>query len=201
MSLNSRTIPTKKIAARRFARDREGRPVLPRVVERRPRPGDIHPLDRKHLALFLRYQPTDYLYGLKQVELRPRLTEEIGRPFGYYSPSEKAIVLYSVPAQEWHFPAPGPRAVAQFVACGATVTEEEGGSVRVCWTDPIDAAYFLYREVLLHELGHHYDYQYRHKRKYPSGRIYEETSANRHAMRLGRRPVFALRHRLKADTN
>lgn len=199
MSLNERNDPTKSIAANRFPRDRERRLILPRVIERRPKPGDIHPVDKRHLALFLRYQPIDYLYGLKRVELRARLTGEIGLPYGYYSGREKTIVLYSVPPTEWRFPTLGPHSIARFMSYGATVVEEESGTW-ARWPAPIDAAYFLYRHVFLHELGHHYDYQYRHKRKYPRGRIYAETSANRHAMHLGRRPVFALRYKLEASS-
>ncbi len=104
MSLNSRSEPTKIIAARRFPRDREGRPILPRVIKRAPRPGDVHPLTRQHISNFLRYLPVDYVYGLRRVELRGRTSEEIGDPYGYYLNGEKTIVLFSVPPDLWQFP-------------------------------------------------------------------------------------------------
>jgi hypothetical protein len=196
MAMNFRDEPTKRIARRRFPRNREGYPVLPRIIERPPRHGDIHPLDRQHLARLLRHQPVDYVYGLKRIELLPRQTQEIGRPLGSYVPREKAILLYSLPETGWRFTSLSPSCIAALRAHGAQVVEGDG--VQVSWLCLRELAYFMYM-VLLHELGHHHDYQYRQKRKWPHGRTFEERSADLHAARLDRRGVFHLWDTLERD--
>jgi hypothetical protein len=186
MSWNTRLLPTKRLAASRVERDREGQPLLlPRVVERRPRQGDVHPLNNKYLSALLRYQRIDYLYGLRQIELRPRVSAQVGDPYGLYRRRERLIVLYSVPPARWRFPALGPSQRRNFEAYDAVVSEETDG-VWVAWPRLFDLAFFTYQEVLLHELGHHHDYQYRHKRKLPRGRRWKEESAEEHKWRLSK---------------
>ena len=54
------------------------------------------------------------------------------------------------------------------------------------WPRLFDAAFFMYQHVLLHELGHHHDFQYRHKRALPGARRWKEVSAEEHKWRLAR---------------
>ncbi len=185
MSRNDRLLPTRKLAASRIQCDRNGKLVLPRVIERRPRHGDIHPLNRTSLLSVLRYQRIDYLYGLRRIELRPRVSKQVGDPYGFYLGAEKLIVLYSVPPTRWHFPARGPYVRRNYEAYDAVVSEESDGAY-VSWPRLFDLAFFMYQEVLLHEMGHHHDFQYRHKRKLPRGRRWEEVSAEHHSWRLSK---------------
>jgi len=89
------------LATRRFPRDRDGGALFPRIVERRPRPGDVHPLAYGYLSALLNYQRVDYVYGLRKIELRPRVSSQVGDPYGFYRRSERLIVLYSVPPSRW----------------------------------------------------------------------------------------------------
>jgi hypothetical protein len=52
-------------AWRLMPRDDDGAIVYPRVVVRKPRPGDIHSLPRRDWPLLLRCLPLEYLYGLR----------------------------------------------------------------------------------------------------------------------------------------
>ena len=58
---------------------------LPRVVARKPRHGDVHPLSPTAIRAFLRALPAAQLEGLARIELRARIAE-VGRP----SPSTAA---------------------------------------------------------------------------------------------------------------
>lgn len=188
MAQSYRSDLTKVIAATRFPRDREGRPILPRVVERTPRQGDIHPLQREHITAFLNRLPIDYVYGLRRVELRAR-TDEIGCPFGYYRRKEKTVVLYSVPSDIWIVPA-DKISKETFESYGAEVriTDE---SAEIHWKNLEDLAYFLHYIVFLHELGHHFHNQYRSRNKHPRYYAAQEASADRHALKLEKRNIFA----------
>jgi hypothetical protein len=185
MSRNTRLLPTRGLAANRIERDRSEKPVLPRIVERRPKEGDVHPLTSKYLSALLRYQRIDYLYGLRQIELRSRVSHQVGDPYGFYRRREKLIVLYSVPPTRWHFPALGAHQRRNFEGYDAVVSEEPD-AICVTWLHLFDLAFFMYQEVLLHELGHHHDFQYRHKRKLPRGRRWKELSAEEHKWRLSK---------------
>jgi hypothetical protein len=195
MAYNYRLEPTNRIAQRRFPRDREGRLILPRVVERNPAPGDVHPLSRAHLIPLLRHQPADYVYGLTRVELRPRVGA-VADPFGYYLPKARIVVLYSVPATEWRLRGSSNYWCSLYRHHGAAVEVQDAETV-IQWRGRLDLAYFMYREVFLHELGHHHDEQFRHKRRYPRGLRYEERSADLHAFRLAKRQVFAYWHEVE----
>jgi hypothetical protein len=80
-------------AARGIGRDEEGELSLPRIIVRKPRRGDIHPLPKSILVRLLKHVPVEYFYGLSRIELRAR-QGKIGDPFGAYGRDEKAIILY-----------------------------------------------------------------------------------------------------------
>jgi hypothetical protein len=158
-----------------------------RVIERRPAHGDIHPLSGKHLRRIIPGIYKRYFYGLVSVELLPRNGDAIGRPYGEYLNDERKIRLYSVPFPEWRFS--GRTAVGLFDVHGAVVSRE-GDSTIVRWPSPLDLAYFMYREVFLHELGHHFHNRYRTKRHHPRTPAAKEASAERHAEWLGKLRAF-----------
>jgi hypothetical protein len=122
---------------------------------------------------------------LRRIELRSRISNDVGAPYGRYWPGEQFIILYSVPADRWRFDAMSAAAAEAFRSYDAIVTLEDAAAY-VAWSRRFDLAYFFYQEVLLHDLGHHHDFQYRHKRKLPGGRRLKEHSAEQHKRRLSR---------------
>ncbi len=181
MSKSFHTDPPEIIADRRHARDAEGRAALPRLIERKPYPGDVHPLNKKVLRGALRRVPEKYLYGLAQIELRAR-SSDIGHPFGVYLPDEKAILLYSLP-EVWHLPRAGSWLLNSLHRFYADVREVEDG-LEVRWPEEGFIAVWFFYAVLAHELGHHYAEQYRRKNRQPVGVVHEEIVAGLHARRI-----------------
>jgi hypothetical protein len=170
VSRSYRTAPDCVLADRRVAHRDDGTLVSPRIVSRDPRQGDVHPLTKSGLTTTLDLIPATYLYGLSRIELLP-LTAEIGQPFGRYRPSEKSIVLYSLPLR-WEVGISAEVARREVGKAGARVTTE-GGLTVVTWDDHVLMSFWFLFEVLLHELGHHYRHQYRFRRG-PVGRTRDE---------------------------
>ena len=82
---NSRnTAPEATQAAWGIGRTPEGKRRLPPIIARKPRRGDEHPISTSELERFLAGTGTEYLYGLKRIELRARVSESVGDPFGCY---------------------------------------------------------------------------------------------------------------------
>lgn len=67
-----------------------------RIIVKKPRIGDIHPISKTEILEYLEALPPEYLYHLKTIELLPRVHEP-GQPYGNYISAEKRIVLYSHP--------------------------------------------------------------------------------------------------------
>ena len=186
MSRSRNTEKKSVYAARRIARDEDGSPVIPRVIVRRARRGDIHPLPGQILRDFLKLVPIEYLYGLRDIELRARESEEIGRPFGYYRPSEKAIVLYSLPWSWRHLRLSRSMQNSIELYKGIIRRNDQDKFVDVEGPDRIRYGMWFYTEVVLHELGHHIRNQYRRSRGRLGRRIDEEIIADLHGERLMR---------------
>ncbi len=66
----------------------------PRIIERRPRKGDIHPFTKKEIRELFNDIPPEYLYKLKTIELMPRTNNGISLIGKYYA-NEQKIVIYS----------------------------------------------------------------------------------------------------------
>ena len=128
----------------------------------------------------LKMKPVEYIYGLQQVELRPRV-EGVGDPFGYYDIDAKHIILYSLPLI-WRLPRASDE-LTGLVPYGANVEREES-VMTITWTNPEDLAAFFYCNVFTHELGHHYSHQWRRKRKTPPFGRAQETVADLHTRKL-----------------
>lgn len=167
MAHSFRTARERYQASWSIARDRSGRPVLPRVVQHPSRPGDVHPLDRKALIKLLPTVPLRFLHGLSRIEIRARESSDVGAPYGLYKPHYKLIRLYSTPFPDW--PAT-PTAVIKpksiFGICGVSIVERDG-QFFFRWPTRTALARFYFVGVFAHELGHHHVYQYRHKRPLP----------------------------------
>jgi hypothetical protein len=105
--------------------------------------------------------PLQYLYGLRRIELRPRQSNRIGKPFAFYSVGDKSIILYSLPIV-WRLdsiPARFQRVLEAYDA----IVEKSADSVIVRWPDQAKMSIWYWTDVLMHELGHHFMHQYRHK--------------------------------------
>jgi hypothetical protein len=179
-------------AAVRRANHEGSRPTLvPRIVERKPRQGDEHPLSAHALRNALRDVPVEYLYGLNRIELRAR-SGRAGDPFAVYWPDEKIIILYSLPPH-WIWPGGilGSRVASRMRSFFASLTTTPEG-LEVAWPSRACVALWFYAEVLGHELGHHYRHQYRYRRR-GARRGEEEIIAMIHSNRFYRRLLRRIR--------
>ena len=188
LTLMARSYRTQKpsvLAKTRVPRTDDGAVVLPRIIERKPRLGDSHPLSRRSLAKLLSNAPVEYLFGLERIELRARMGSTVGEPFGKYLRDERAIILYSLPSH-WVWPpvtstSPLIVRMRQFFA----EVEIRDNATYVSWPVPEVRMMWFYVEVLAHELGHHYRHQYRNRRKRAGSRE-EELIAALHSSRFYR---------------
>ena len=181
MSRSFRTRPKYIIAQERMPRDKQGQILFPRIIVRKPRPGDIHPLNRKMIARAYDKLPLEYFYGLKEIELRAR-SGDIGKPFGKYSHYAKKIILYSVPDKKWNIENPPDDLIESLRRYYAKISNVAGGIV-VEW----EADFFLfmfYLSIFFHELGHHYVNQYRSKKKPPIDVYLNEWHADAQVIQL-----------------
>lgn len=182
MSDSYRTEKESIAAARRIKRNSNGQIVYPRVVVKPPTLGDAHPLTRRDLSKLFQEIPLEYLYGLNRIELRGRLNNEIGRPFGQYSPTEKVITLFSLP-YEWRFQSLKQGFRSSLLRFYPQIVDEDD-SVIVRWPKPEIMSLWFYLDVFTHELGHHYRVQYRHKNGGLGRYKDEELVAELHAERF-----------------
>lgn len=172
-------------AERRISRTKDGLLCLPRIIVRRPAPGDIHPLPRAVLVGALRLDiPTHYIYGLNRIELRARKGNSIGQPFAEYWKDEKAIILYSLPMQ-WVVDSITMSRREDLKAWGAEVLRR-GNEWEVNWPSEVELGIWYFSEVLTHEFGHHFVEQYKKKRGKIRGHKFRELNANLHSLRLSR---------------
>jgi hypothetical protein len=125
--------------------------AFPRIVERKPRRGDVHPLSPAAIRAFLRALPAEQLHGLRRVELRARV-DDVGAPFAIYRREERDIILYSLPPDEWWMTSLDGGCARDLRRVGATVVRHRHG-VSIHFAS-MGMDLFL-RDVLAHEIGHH----------------------------------------------
>ncbi|HYR28527.1 MAG TPA: hypothetical protein VEU30_08680 [Thermoanaerobaculia bacterium] len=193
MSRSFRTEKPRFVAQRHLERTADGEVVLPRIVARRPAPGDGHPLTASMLRAVMRREiPPEYLHGLSRIELRPRTDGSIGVPFGCYLRDEKAILLYSLP-EAWVWDEPPDDHVIQGMQRFFAYIGHDAPRVRVRWPDPVALSMWYFIEVFAHELGHHYSHRYRGRRGGAKSRRHDEFLAELHSTRFYERLVRKLR--------
>ena len=181
MSRSNRTAPARGPARRRIRRYSDDSIRLPRIIERRPARGDIHPLTRKTLTDLLPHVPIEYVNGLDRIELRPRAQPNIGRPYGSYWIDERAIILYSLP-RCWHASTLG-NSRALLEQYHATIKPSKTG-FQISWPARALMSLWFYSFVFTHELGHHFVEQYKRKNRPLRSRRLEELIADLHSKRL-----------------
>jgi hypothetical protein len=160
-------------------------PKLPRVVARKPRRGDVHPLESGAVREFLTALPPEQIHGLAGVELRARV-DSVGVPFGLYRREDRVIILYSLPADEWWMDSILPDIARSLRAAGAKVLRHRPG-VSIHWTAGAHLAAWLRDEVLAHEIGHHVRNQYAARWPRAARTVDEEAVADLHARRTKKR--------------
>jgi len=200
MSRSYRTQKESVIAERRMPRDNNGDIEYPRVVERKASRGDIHPLSKSALnRLFRNMLPIEYLYGLKRIELRPRKNSRIGCPFGEYQWDERVIRLYSLPL-EWNLDYFDKELLDSITKYHKNIGPAESGErlIYVKWPEEPMLGMWYYSYVLTHELGHHFNEQYKAKKKRLQTFRHEEMVADLHSKRLTAELHKELERRVKA---
>lgn len=181
MSRSYRALPPAARAAREERRG-EGRF---RIVVRRARVGDVHPIEPDRLGNLLRAAPRSYTRDLRRVELRARSSAIVGDPFAEYRPGERAIVLYSLPLSwTWEGLVREPRVAASMRRARASVTFD-GDRLTVHWPSQTRLGFWFWWHVLNHELGHHYRFVNRGRRGVAAPPR-EEAVADVHSRRLFR---------------
>lgn len=162
-----------------------------RIIERRPHPGDTHSISAKDIRLVLSVCPPEYIAGLRMIELRPRHDSNVGSPYGFYEGAEKRIVLYSLP-MNWSFDFQISVKDRQSFTSSAASVMQTKDSTDIVWNKKEDRALWFFKDVLLHELAHHYCHQNRYRRK-PASIHHEELLADLHGSRIWTRIVSTIR--------
>jgi hypothetical protein len=167
----------------------KGAPAIPRIVEHEPRPGDIHPVTRSMLLRLLAGMGPHLLKGVSRIELRARVSPDVGNPHGTYSPRDEMIRLFSVPFPDWpcELEVLSPR--SRWARFGATLIFRDGQPF-IHWTRVEDLARYYFVVVFAHELGHHYVYRHRRYRSLPQTMRGHEQRANRIMWHLGAARAF-----------
>jgi hypothetical protein len=173
----SRTRSTTPLRARAL----QDAPELPHIIVRKPRRGDTLPISTRVLRGALRSFPSEYLVGLKAIELCPR-PAEVGEPFACYRRGEKRIFLYSLP-MSWSWSGASDLVLASMQRYGASIVTCDG-TIEVRWAHALARTVWFVLEVLSHEVGHHHRYQNRFRRKQSLQVQDEEMGAQFHTWRI-----------------
>jgi len=160
VALSRNTYRESDQAERGIARTPDGDRKLPPIITRKPLRGDEHPISKSRLEGYLSGTRTEYIYGLKRIELRARAKSSIGEPFGSYFIWERIIVLYSLPPV-WELSRLSKGWEGLLSSYGARV--EQGSHVLVSWPSELHLELWFWDQVVMHELGHHFIEQYRSK--------------------------------------
>lgn len=193
MSRSFRTAPESIIAERRMPRDADGSIRFPRVIEREPAPGDVHPISKKRLERHLANLPIEALYGLKAIEMRARQGTEIGEPFASYTKRDSRIILYSLP-MVWRVPFTEP-GLQKYVRSRLVSVRRDGKEWVVEWEDKSALSYWFFVEVFVHELGHHFDWRFRTKNSPTRGHQFQELMATNNGFKFQKSYFGKLRKR------
>lgn len=140
--------------------------ALPRIIERKPRIGDINPVSTSSIRKYLQTLSPEFYFKLKAIEIKPRTGNKL-HPLAEYQSDSKTIIIYSHPIEvEYEL-----GAVITFTKMadeGYLIPhcEVKADSVCVTWDMESLEEYYL-KEVLNYELLHHVNYLNRRINKKP----------------------------------
>ncbi len=201
MSRSYRTEKESVIAQKNISHDIQGNIIYPKIIERKPAYGDVHPIPKKLLKnLLFDLVPLEYLYGLKRVELRPRRDKHIGNPFGCYLRDEHAIILYSLPLH-WKLDYFSNELFDSFLKFQAPTFKEDEEYINVIWKDQVDMSIWFYSYVFTHELGHHFTEQYKCKNGTIKYNDRDEKIADLHSDKLNEQFIAIIKDKTKEHYN
>ena len=183
MSKSYRTLPPRVLAKRNLESTKTA------IVERKCVKNDCHPINKAMIKEFIKELPVEFVNGLKSIELSDRNSRKIGCPYAVYRENEKSIIMYSVPKQIWVFSDLSQSLRDMYFEHGAEEIQNEN-SIIITWVSSLDLAYFMFKEVFLHEIGHHFINQYKCKNKQPRREVENELLASLHADRLSKNALF-----------
>lgn len=141
-------------------------PQLPRITVQKSREGYFHPINKRNIKELLLFFGERSYYGIRTIRLSqaPAAQENAGKLFGrLYIPGR--IVLYEQPILPWYLSGnPTPAELKSLTDAGAVVERSDDGMRCVVrWTD-LDLQNFFLFDVLMHEIGHHLQQQFKAKR-------------------------------------
>ena len=183
MSKSYRTLPPRVLANRKLGS------IKTAIVEGKCVKNDCHPLNKAMIKELIKELPVEFVNGLKSIKLSDRNSRKIGCPYAVYREDEKSIIMYSVPKQEWVFSNLSQNVRDMYFEHGAEEIQNES-SIIINWVSSLDLAYFMFKEVFLHEIGHHFINQYKCRNKQPMREVENELLANLHADRLSKDALF-----------
>jgi hypothetical protein len=184
MARSFHTDPPGIQAYREAIQHKNVRTLLPRMIERRPRPGDVTPIGKSVARNLLLATKPKYFVGIKAIEFLPRIGE-VGFPFGCYYSRDQRVVLYSLPL-EWPPMKLNESWRDGLNSWGAEIEKADEGHWIASWPSRRILSIWFYSIVFNHELGHHYHWQYRQRNANPEyvTRRGREIFANMHRRRL-----------------
>jgi hypothetical protein len=126
----------------------------PRIRVGRCRPGFLHPIGRVEIVEVLTFFGPLARYGLRSIELRQSVGEELGSLTLSRLLVPGRIVLYEQTQPPWHFRGElSQESKARLERAGAAI-ESEPAFTRVEWPGRSLADFMLF-DGLMHEIGHH----------------------------------------------
>jgi hypothetical protein len=140
---------------------------MPRITVQKPREGYCHPITKRDIKQLLLFFGELSYYGVREIrlsQLPAAQTAAAGKLFGrLYIPGK--IVLYEQAIPPWYLAGSlDPEEVEALTSAGATVERSDDGMrCVISWTAEDLRNFFLF-DVLMHEIGHHLQQQFKAKR-------------------------------------
>jgi hypothetical protein len=139
---------------------------MPRITVQKPREGYCHPITKRDIKQLLLFFGERSYYGVREIRLSqlPAHATAAGKLFGrLYIPGK--IVLYEQAIPPWYLSGNlDGEELKALTRAGATVERSDDGMRCVIrWSGEALQNFFLF-DVLMHEIGHHLQQQFKAKR-------------------------------------
>ena len=159
--------PTKSINSKVLRNTTLADARLPRITCQRAKDGFFHPITRQDIQRLLNFFGPQSYYGLREIRLSqaPSTAHAVtGMLFGrLYIPGK--VLLYEQKLQPWHIAGriSAEDATAMTTAGAIIESSDDGMRCIVRWSEDDLKNFFLF-DVLMHEIGHHLQQQFKGKR-------------------------------------